>query len=95
MHAILILFAAFATIALVGTLLAAVHDHLEALARRQPAQDPRPAPGLGSPQRALGRYQRSQFDGATTPSARAKMYSTAALKPAGRVSRWRAPDTLT
>jgi hypothetical protein len=95
MHATVILFVAFATIALVGTLLAAVHDHLEAVVRPQPAQDPRTSPGLRSSQRTLGRYQRSQFDGATTPSARAKMYSTAALKPAGRVSRWRAPDTLT
>jgi hypothetical protein len=95
MHAIVVLFAAFATIALVGTLLAAVHDHLEAVVVRRPAQEPRSASRLLPPQRALGRYQRSQFDGATTLSARAKMYSTAALKPAGRVSRWRAPDTLT
>jgi hypothetical protein len=95
-NAVLWLAFGFGTIVLVGTLLVAVHD---AIARAIVAA---PGSALGRPRvgspRHVGlvssRYQSAQLEGGGTPSARSKMYATAAANPAGRVSRCRAPGTF-
>jgi hypothetical protein len=95
MGAIVILFITFAAIGVLATLLAAVHDLVEAAVVATRSSRPHATAGQARPARPARSYQLSQFDGAGTPFMRPKMYSTAALKPAGRVSRCRAPGTLT
>jgi hypothetical protein len=95
MNAIFLLAVGFGGIIVIGTLLVAVHDALTgfvAPASRSEAARPRPTSVAVWPSH---RHHRLQFEGGGTPSARAKMYSTAAANPAGRVSRCRAPGTFT
>lgn len=95
MHAIVLLASAFGAIILVGMALALVNDALEAAVRRGSAVARGARPGAAVPRRAVPAHHPPQFEVGITPSARSKMNATAASKPAGRVSRWRAPGTLT
>ena len=93
MNAVFFLAVAFGAIILVGTILTALHDLVAHAVARERA---RPAPMTTTPKplRIVWRHQSAQLDGGATPSARSKMYATAASNPAGRVSRWRAPGML-
>ena len=92
MTAVFSLAVAFGAIILVGTILTALHDAVaHAVARERVRPSPTTTP---TPMRSAWRHQSAQLDGGAMPLARSKMYATAASKPAGRVSRWRAPGML-
>jgi hypothetical protein len=90
MTAVLWLAAGFGAIVLVGTVLTAIHD---AVAHAVEATRIVAVPAR-RPSRTSWPHQSVQLEGGATPSARSKMYATAASNPAGRVSRWRTPGML-
>lgn len=92
MNAVLLLALGFAAIIVIGTALAAAHDLIATSVARATRPEVATA-ALHRPDRARSdaAHQSAQLDGGATASARSKMYATAASKPAGRVSRWRAP----
>jgi hypothetical protein len=89
--------AGFAGIIATGTLLVAVHDVIagRVAATPAPAAGTRPPGGCGPETCGATRHSMTQLDGAAMRSTRSWIQATAASKPAGRVSRWRAPGTLT
>lgn len=97
MSAVVVLVVGFGSIIAFGTLLVAVHDLIEAAFARRCELAARGAQGGArfAPRRVPhDGHHLSQFEGGCTPSARSKMYASAASKPAGRVSRWRTPEIL-